>query len=81
MATAMLTRMTCHLERETRCYGDWVDIDCNGGSKRTPSPAVTSFYYVRALGMLSEMAAVLGKTAESQQYVGKYIERDHDEEK
>ena len=56
------------------CYGDWVDPGGHNPSTVTPASTVTAFYYVLALGQLSEMATALGRAADAQSYGIKHNE-------
>lgn len=47
-------------------YGDWVCVDAHGPCPRTPPQAVTSFYFVKALGILAELASVAGRPMEEE---------------
>jgi alpha-L-rhamnosidase len=53
---------------EIEGYGDWVCVDSQGHCPRTPSGSVSAFYYVRALGYLSEIAAVLEKADDAHRW-------------
>jgi hypothetical protein len=49
-------------------YGDWVCVGSGGGCPRTPSDSVSAFYFVQALGFLSEIATVIGREDEAQNW-------------
>ena len=56
----------------THCYGDWMGFDPEsgngGGSKFTPPPLITAFYHVTAQLYMSEIATVLGESADAAKY-------------
>ena len=49
-------------------YGDWIDPSGTANSAVTPSGSVTAFYYVMALGQMSEIATALGNTTAATTY-------------
>lgn len=70
---ALMDYFTRHADKrsgllETSCYGDWIDVSCDGAGHITPPGAVTAFYYVYALGLMVEISSVLGETADVEAY-------------
>eukprot|EP01044_Picomonas_judraskeda_P010835 COSAG03_NODE_1427_length_4098_cov_2.188797_4_plen_219_part_00 len=54
-------------------YGDWVCVGSGGGCPRTPADSVSAFYFVQALGFLSEIATVIGKDADAAAWTKEHL--------